>query len=370
MWSNLSPKLRRNLLRILPFGVIWFLFAQVFMISDYAASGSLANVPETAIVVDWPIRIFANTLIVIVGLAVGAIELLYLNRRFASHSLRTKLIGKTAFYIVFLAVVILFAFPIAAAMEMGTSVFDRRVLERLQGFIISTTSLSTVVQLTVSLVASLFYAEISEHMGPQVLRNFLTGRYHTPKAERRIFLFSDMKSSTTIAERLGHEEYFELLRAYYDALADAIVEHGGEVYQYIGDEIVVSWTEPTGARNGRCLACVLQMKRDLAAKGPWFEQRFGVRPDFRAGLQLGPVTTGEIGALKKEIVFTGDVLNQTARIQALCSQHDVDVLVGDTLAARLTPNPGWTLRSLGEQTLRGKDRRVGLFVLEPTSATA
>lgn len=370
MWSNLSPKLRRNLLRILPFGVIWFLFAQVFLISDYAASGSLTNVPETAIVVDWRIRLFANTLIVIVGLSVGAVELLYLNRRFASHSLRTKLIGKTAFYIVFLAVVILFAFPIAAALEMGTSVFDRRVLERLQGFMISKTSLSTVVQLAVSLVASLFYAEISEHMGPHVLRNFLTGRYHTPKAERRIFLFSDMKSSTTIAEQLGHEEYFELLRAYYDTLADAIVEHGGEVYQYIGDEIVVSWPEAVGARGGRCLACVLQMKRDLAAAGPQFEERFGVRPDFRAGLQLGPVTTGEIGALKKEIVFTGDVLNQTARIQALCSQQGVDVLVGDTLASRLTPSPRWTLRSLGEQTLRGKDRRVGLFALERVRAMA
>src|SRR6056297_2721965 len=115
-------------------------------------------------------------------------------------------------------------------------------------------------------------------MGPHVLRNFLTGRYHTPKEERRVFLFSDMKSSTTIAERLGHARYFVLLRAYYDALADAIVEHGGEVYQYIGDEIVVSWPDAVGLRDGHCLRCVLRMKRDLRQKAEWFEERFGLAP--------------------------------------------------------------------------------------------
>ncbi len=155
-----------------------------------------------------------------------------------------------------------------------------------------------------------------------------------------------------------------LLRAYYDALADAIVDHGGEVYQYIGDEIVVSWPEETGLRDGNCLRCVLQMKRDLRLKADWFEGQFGVVPDFKAGLQVGPVTTGEIGALKREIVFTGDVLNQTARIQGLCNTYGVDVLVGDELRARLGARGAWAFRSLGEQILRGKDRPVELFALD------
>ena len=196
-----------------------------------------------------------------------------------------------------------------------------------------------------------------------MLTNFLTGRYHTPKEERRVFLFSDMKASTRIAERLGHARYFVLLRAYYDALADAIVDHGGEVYQYIGDEIVVSWPEETGLRDNNCIRCVLRMKRDLQREADWFEERFGVAPDFKAGLQVGAVTTGEVGALKREIVFTGDVLNQTARIQGLCNAHGVDVLVGDELRARLGANDDWAFRSLGEQVLRGKDQPVEVFAL-------
>ena len=367
MWSRLSPKARRNLLRILPFGVIWLLVAQVLLVSDYAATGGFSNPAETDIALNLPIYVFANLAVLAVGLTVGAVELLYLNRLFAARSFSEKIIGKTIFYLVLLAGVILVTFPIAAAMEMDTSLLDARVRERLRDFVISKTSLSAGLQLTTSLVASLFYAEISEHLGPQVLTNFLTGRYHTPRAERRVFLFSDMKSSTQFAEDLGHAHYFELLRAYYNSLADAIVDHSGEVYQYIGDEIVISWPEEQGLRQNECIRCVLRMKDDLRARAPWFEDRFGVVPGFTAGLQLGSVTTGEIGALKKEIVFTGDVLNQTARIQGLCKEMAADVLVGGELRAQLTDAGEWVFQPLGWHVLRGKEQPVELFALEVTA---
>ena len=365
---RLTPKARRNILRIIPFGVIWLLVDHVFIISNYAAAGSLSAASHEAIQIDAGIYVFASLAVAAVGCLVGVVELLFLNRAFATRSLGAKLVGKTLFYVAFLTGVVVVLYPIAAAMEMGTGLSDARVWERLGAFAVSKESLSTGIQLTASLVASLFYAEISEHMGPNVLTNFLTGRYHTPKEERRVFLFSDMKASTTIAERLGHARYFELLRAYYDTLADAIVDHGGEVYQYIGDEIVVSWPEAAGLRDGNCLRCVLQMKQDLAQQAMWFEAEFGVAPDFKAGLQVGPVTTGEIGALKREIVFTGDVLNQTARIQGLCNEYGVDVLVGDELRTRLATNDAWAFRSLGERVLRGKAQPVALFALELEAA--
>lgn len=361
---SLSPRARRNLLRIIPFGVIWFLLAQVFLISDWAATGSFAEVPETAIELDARIYLYASLAVALVGFLVGAVELLFLNQRFANHGLATKLVGKTLFYAALLTGVILVTFPIAAAMEMGTGLGDPRVGERLRDFLVSKTSLSTAVQLATSLVASLFYSEISEHMGPQVLTNFLTGRYHTPKEERRVFLFTDMKSSTSIAEQLGHERYFALLRAYYETLSDAIVDHGGEVYQYVGDEIVVSWPEEAGVRNDACLRCVFQMKRDLEARADDFERRFGVAPSFKAGLQTGAVTTGELGALKKDIVFSGDVLNQTARLQALCGEVDADVLIGGDLRARLSEGSGGEFRSLGAHRLRGRDEAVEVFAVE------
>lgn len=363
MSAALSPRARRNSIRIIPFGVIWLALAQVFLISDYAATGSWSDVPDTAIVLDPTIYVFATVAVTLVGLLVGAVEVLLLDDLFASRSLSEKLIGKTLFYAALLTLVMVVTFPIAAAMEMDVSLADPRVWDRLRAFLVSKTGLGTGVQLTTSLVASLFYSEISAHMGPRVLLDFMTGRYHTPRAERRIFLFSDMKSSTRIAEHLGHARYFELLRAYYDAMADAIVDFGGEVYQYVGDEIVLSWPEETGLREDGCVRCVYRMQHDLRARAAEFEREFGVVPEFRAALQLGPVTTGEIGTLKKEIVFTGDILNQTARIQALCGQLGADVVIGDELHARLSTPESWTVRALGRHVLRGKAEPTELFAL-------
>lgn len=364
MSHRLSPKARHDLLRIVPFGVIWLLLAQVFLISDYAATGSFANVPDTAIQLNPAIYLFASAAVLGVGLLVGVVEVRFLNERFAGRSFTTKLLGKTAFYAGVLTVVMIVTFPVAAAMEMGTSLTDPQVWSRVRDFMVSKTGLGTGVQLTTSLVISLFYSQISDHMGPRVLTQLLTGRYHDPKSERRVFLFSDMKSSTRIAERLGHTDYFEFLRAYYDALADAIVDHGGEVYQYVGDEVVVSWRAESGLRQDRCIRCVLGMKHDLRQRAPWFEERFGVAPDFRAGMQLGEVTTGEIGALKKDIVFTGDLLNQTARLQALSGALGEEVLVGDELRSGLGPGTEWSFRSMGSHVLRGKESPVEVFALD------
>ena len=337
------------------------MMAQVFLISDYAAAGGADNVTDGAIIVDPEIYIFATLTVGLVGLLVGAVELLFLNRRLASLSLGAKLVSKTLFYMALLSAVMLILYPIAAALEMNTGLMDARVGARLQEFVFSKASLGTGVQLTTSLVLSLFYAEMSEQLGANVLTNFLTGRYHTPKEERRVFLFSDMKSSTGIAEQLGHQRYFSFLRAYYAALEDAIVDHGGEVYQYIGDEVIVSWPEEAGLRDHTCVRCVFRMKEDLRGEAQRFEEEFGVAPDFKAGMQTGAVTTGELGALKKEIVFSGDVLNQAARLQALCGELGTDILLGDELRAGLVGNEGWAFESLGEHVLRGKDRPVEVF---------
>ena len=65
------------------------------------------------------------------------------------------------------------------------------------------------------------------------LTYFLIGKYHKPIQEDRIFMFLDMKSSTTIAEKIGHVKYFEMLREYYSDLSNPIVQYHGEVYQYV-----------------------------------------------------------------------------------------------------------------------------------------
>ncbi|NJX15509.1 adenylate/guanylate cyclase domain-containing protein [Tamlana crocina] len=357
----LAPRIKYNLSRILPFGIIWLLLAFVFLFIEYAAAPD--TVGEGAIKVNLRVLLFACSAIFVLGLIIGTIELYVINPLFAKNSFAKKMLGKLAIYILLLFVILLFTFPVAASLELGVSVFSEAVWTKFAVFLKSLTFWSTALQLGVSLGISLFYVEMSENMGHGVLRNLLTGKYHKPQEETRIFMFLDMKSSTTIAEQLGHVRYFDLLNAYYRDLSGAIIEFSGEIYQYVGDEIVVSWPLKKGLQNNNCLACFTQMKTAMQQRADWYKTQFGVAPTFKAGFHMGKVTTGEIGSLKKDIIFTGDVLNTTARIQALCNSFGVDVLISKVLVEALKLDGTYTLTPLGETELRGKMEALELYAV-------
>jgi adenylate cyclase len=259
--------------------------------------------------------------------------------------------------------ILLITYPIAAMLELDVRISDAAVWDKTRRFFLSITFLSTLVQLSFSLSLSLLYAAISENLGHQVLKNFFSGKYHQPRQEQRIFMFLDMRDSTAIAEKLGHVRYFELLSRYYEAMSDPIINSLGEVYQYIGDEVVVSWTLENGLKDANCLKCYFGLKEALGHQGDSFRQAYGVVPDFRAGMHLGEVTTGEIGALKKEIVFTGDVLNTTARLQSLAKEYRTDLLLSGDLIDLLPKDGSQEFKQLGARSLRGKKEETLLFTL-------
>ena len=359
----LSKKAKRNLSRIIPFGIIWFLFGLIFFVVEKAAMSGLDQQAPGGIEIGFEIFIFGTLANAAVGLFVGVIEVLFVDQAFAHKSFAKKILYKTALYSLLMFFIILISFPIAASIELNTNVLDERVLRKLSAFLTSPAHLSTDLQITVQLLASLFYAEISENIGHGILINFFTGKYHTPTKENRIFMFSDMKSSTSIAEKIGHENYFRLLRAYYNDLSDSIIEYSGEIYQYIGDEIVVSWNVEDGLVNNNCIKCFFAMKNDLGKRADWYNEHFGITPTFKAGIHIGDVTTGEIGSLKKEIIFTGDVLNSTARIQGLCNQYMVDLLVSKKLLNHLSLSSEYQIRPIGKKELRGKTEYIELYTL-------
>jgi adenylate cyclase len=360
----LSPRTRRNLLRIIPFGVIWLVTGWLFLAIEFAAVKDTSDWAGSAIRMDLSIFIFASIAVTFVGLLVGLIEIKLVGKLFASMSFGQKILYKVILYAVFFSVVMLFAFPIAASLELDTGLFQKAVWDRYLEFLTSKTHFSTMMQMGASLLISLFYAEIGENVGHRALLNFFTGKYHRPRDEERIFMFLDMKSSTSIAEQLGHHTYFRFLRAYYADLSDAIIDHDGEVYQYAGDEIIITWALKDKKENTHCIRCFFEMREALLRRNSWYLKNFGLVPSFKAGLHCGMVTTGEIGEIRKQIFFTSDVLNATARIQGLCNSYDVDILISRDLLEQLDPGDTFKILPIGETELRGKQEHVELFSVE------
>ena len=215
-------------------------------------------------------------------------------------------------------------------------------------------------------LSTLFLLQVNDKFGPGMLLKFLAGNYHQPKKEERIFMFMDMRSSTTIAEKIGNEKYFHLLNDLFSDIANTILNNEGEIYQYVGDEIVISWSIKKGVRNANCLRCFTQIQEKLAVLRPIYEQKYKVMPVFKAGLHYGLVMAGEIGVIKKEIIYSGDVLNTTARIQEQCNQYDVDILISKETFNLLSDTDGYKLIPLGSIELRGKERKINLNTVRTT----
>lgn len=355
----LGPQLKWNIGRILPYGVIFLVMGLVFVYSDKLAVGE-GPVPEGAINPDGEVIFFASFAVFGLGILVGVLEVVFVNRWFRDYNLWKTIIYKFLLYVVLFTIIISLVYPPMASIDLDVSLLDDRVWQQFRAFWGSVALWSTGLQLTFSLLLCLIYGAISEHLGHKVLVNFFLGRYHRPKEEERIFLFLDMYDSTTIAEDLGHTKYFEFLQRYYNDLADAIIKNEGEVYQYIGDEIVITWPKAKGIRNAQCIRCFFEMKKALDTKANRYTKAFGHVPRFKGGMHMGMVTTGEVGALKKEIVFTGDVLNTAARIQGLCKKYQTDFLVSDTVHNALGESDIMNFKALGSIELKGKKEKVTL----------
>ena len=80
----------------------------------------------------------------------------------------------------------------------------------------------------------------------------------------------------------------------------------------------------------------------------------------RSPAQLYSITIGEIGALKKEIVFTGDVLNTTARIPSLCKELQSGLLISGAIID-LLPHANYQYSAKGEVELKGRNKKEELF---------
>ena len=356
-----SPKIKRNILRIIPFGVLWLIFSLIYVFLEKSLLGDLENYPLTGVPYEFSRNIFtipASALVM--GTLSGILEISYFNKLFIKKSFTSKIILKSiAYLIVFIVflVIIMIINAIVAHDEQSFQNFSSPAWS----FFTNYSVIGILLYIASIVVITQFYAEFRESIGPGTLYNFFLGKYHHPVVEERIFMFVDMKSSTTIAESLGHVRYFEMLKEYFFDLSVAVIDYAGVIYQYAGDEMIICWKLKEGLKKNSSIECFFAMKRTLRMKAADYNTKYGLTPAFKAGLHYGKVTAGEIGTLKKEIVFTGDVLNTAARIQSLCNQFGTDFLVSEDLVKVLHLPSVYQATSVGETLLKGRSKPMELF---------
>ena len=210
----------------------------------------------------------------------------------------------------------------------------------------------------------LFFVQLDRLLGPGVLFGYLTGKYHQPRREQRIFMFLDLKDSTAIADEMRGDRYFTFLHHYFSEMSEPILRADARIYQYVGDEVVLTWLHKRGVEDANCLRVFFEIRDHLYAQRAQFVRAFGRAPEFKAGVHGGEVITAQIGDLKKEIVYNGDVLNTAARIQAQCNVLGHALLVSEELMDELNPGSNYSITRLGPIALKGKTQPVRLCAVE------
>ncbi len=220
-----------------------------------------------------------------------------------------------------------------------------------------------------ALAVNLFMA-VRRMLGMRYLWAMTVGRYHRPREEERIVVFMDLKGSTPLAERLGTARYHDFLNDVFFDVAEPILDTGGAVYQYVGDEIVVTWEAERGLRNADCVRFLFAVEDALQARAQAYIDDYGSAPSLRGALHIGPLMVGEIGDLNRQIVMIGDTMNTAARIEGACRKFNRDYVASASVLVRLAGLPaGIQSESLGPVPLAGKAGEMELFALRRAPST-
>jgi adenylate cyclase len=248
---------------------------------------------------------------------------------------------------------------------IGHPVTHPEVISAIKEFFGTFLFLKNLILWLIIVIVTLIILMVNDKYGPGVFPDYLLGKYFMPKQERRIFMFADIKNATGIAEDLGEERYFNFLKDFFRDIAPAIVQTRGEVYQYVGDEVVISWKMKNGLKKGNAIQCFYSMKKILRYRHSRYLKIYGYKPEFKVGFHFGDVMVGEIGQIKRDIAFTGDVLNTTARIQSLCNELGVAILVSEDFAKIATSLPkGIEKVAVGAEVLKGKAEKMELYTFK------
>ena len=295
----------------------------------------------------------------------GSLEVLYLSKLLRKKPFGITLLIKTTIYLMFMLFFISMGTLYMYSSEINKPLLSKEVLKLYVYFLFSARIVMAFIYWGIACMSALFILQVSDKFGQGVLISFLLGKYHRPKEDDRIFMFMDLKSSTTYAEKLGHIKYSQFIQDCFFDITDVITKYDAKIYQYVGDEVVLSWSIKEGIEHGHCINTFFAYDALIKSKKSYYQNKYGVIPEFKAGLHIGKVTVAEVGEIKKELAYHGDVLNTAARIQGKCNDFQKRLLISESMKTKLENQHLFDFLGIGDVSLKGKTKALNLYEVKP-----
>jgi adenylate cyclase len=201
---------------------------------------------------------------------------------------------------------------------------------------------------------------LDAYLGPAAGEKVLAGRIKRGDSEEidAVIWFCDLRESTALADSMSRREFLALLNEYFECVLGPVLERGGRVLRFIGDAALAIF--PVEGKPAEACAGALAAAREALDRMHTLNKA-RLRPlRFGIGLHLGQLTYGNVGTPTRiEFTVVGAAANEAARIESLCKDLGVDLVVSERVA-RALPS---AFRSLGSHTLRGVGDKMELFTV-------
>jgi len=336
----------------------WIIAYVMFFVLLYFLSKAITSLyPQRVEVYLWKNIFVAIIAAVIFGAMLGIVDF-FVEKKLRGKSLGIEILIKGMLYLATWYLVGFIAFTV------GTSIDAKFVespiikyTELFSGNMFFASSIYTAVMI----VIISFIKQMNNKFGPGILIPMLLGKFRKPSIEERIFLFIDLKDSTTYAEKLGHLKFSEMIQDCFLDVNKVIPPFNAEIYQYVGDEVVLSWNSMEGLRNMNCIKFFFSFQSYLQKKKEHYEKKYGFVPQFKAGANLGAITVAEVGDYKREIAYHGDTINTAARIQSVCNTYGKSFIISEELKNQIEWDNSSTTEFIDSIKFKGKEKEVKLY---------
>ena len=205
-----------------------------------------------------------------------------------------------------------------------------------------------------------------KYVSPDVVTDMIKGNIDTSLEGRKTeltMLFSDLRSFTSLSEKLGPRKTSRLLNGYFDAMIPIIFEHQGTLDKLIGDAIMAFYGEPLPVpdhpvKAAQTALVMLERLRQMKALDiPGVDQlQIGI------GINTGEVTVGNLGSrLFMDYTVIGDDVNLASRLEGLNKLYGTRIIVSEFTVSGLGQR--FVVRELDKVKVKGKQKAVTIFEL-------
>jgi len=173
--------------------------------------------------------------------------------------------------------------------------------------------------------------------------------------ENMTILFADIRSFTSLSEKMSPEENFKFLNSFLSQVVPVIRENGGFVDKFIGDGVMALFPFPPD----KAVHAAIELQKAVD-KYNEARNRAGYRQiSLGIGIHTGQLMLGTIGETNRmETTVIADAVNIASRLENLTKTYDSKIIISKELFSKLENREGIKSRSLGESSVKGKSKPI------------